>query len=66
MMVTPDQFRDNYTFLAPVDYMENYIDILLPTGTTVTIDGEVLTEAFTEIGASGWSVVFLTDMRREW
>jgi hypothetical protein len=57
MMVTPEQFRENYTFLAPVDYLQNYADILIPTGATVTIDGEAITDSPIAIGTSGWSVV---------
>jgi len=57
MMVTPQQFRKQYTFLAPVDYDKNYADVLVPDGATVTLDGAPLTGAPTAIGATGWSVV---------
>ena len=57
MEVTPEQFRKQYTFLAPTSYLENYADILLPAGATATLDGKPLTGAPTAIGASGWSIV---------
>ena len=31
-LVTPDQFRRQYTFLAPTSYVENYADILVCRG----------------------------------
>ncbi len=57
MIVTPEQFRKQYTFLAPVDYMANYADIVVPDGATVTIDGSLISGTPTPIGSSGWSVV---------
>jgi hypothetical protein len=59
MEVTPEQFRKDYTFLAPVDYMENYADVLLPNGANVVLDGKPITVTPTAIGASGWSTVRL-------
>jgi hypothetical protein len=56
MMVTPEQFRRRYTFLAPPDYLENYADIVLPDGTNVTLDGSPASGAPEPIGSSGWSV----------
>jgi hypothetical protein len=57
MMVTPQQFRKTYTFLAPVDYETNFADILLPSGANVMLDGAALTGAPQAIGATGWSIV---------
>ena len=57
MEVTPQQFRRQYTFLAPVSYLENYADILLPMGATALLDGKPLTGAPKVIGTSGWSIV---------
>ncbi len=59
MEVTPEQFRKEYTFLAPVDYMENYADVLLPNGASVLLDGKAISVAPTAIGGSGWSTVRL-------
>lgn len=57
MMVTPQQFRSSYTFLAPVDYETNFADILLPDGATALLDGAALSGAPQAIGATGWSIV---------
>jgi hypothetical protein len=57
MEVTPEQFRKQYTFLAPTTYLQNYADILIPTGATVTLDGKPLTGTPEAIGTSSWSLV---------
>ncbi|HEY3665642.1 MAG TPA: IgGFc-binding protein [Polyangiaceae bacterium] len=57
MEVTPQQFRKQYTFLAPTSYLENYADILLPAGASAMLDGKPLTGTATPIGTGGWSVV---------
>jgi len=57
MQVTPAQFRKEYTFLAPVDYLENFADVLIPEGATVTLDGAPLSVPPTRIGNSEWSFV---------
>lgn len=54
MEVTPEQFRQDYTFLAPTDYLENYADVVLPDGAMVTVDGGTAMGAPTAI-ADGWS-----------
>jgi hypothetical protein len=60
MEVTPKQFRKEYTFLAPTDYMENYADVLLPDGAAVMLDGKAVTAAATPITGSGWSSMRIT------
>ncbi len=57
MEVTPKQFRQQYTFLAPADYKENFADVLVPMGATVLLDGMPLTTAPTPIGDSTWGFV---------
>ena len=53
MMVTPEQFRESYTFLAPTDYDANFADVLIPASATeVLIDGMAVTA--TEEVAPGW------------
>ncbi|HEX3695857.1 MAG TPA: IgGFc-binding protein [Polyangia bacterium] len=54
MEVTPQQFRKQYTFLAPADYLENFADILVPRGATVVLDGAPLTDVPTPIGGGDW------------
>ena len=56
LLVTPEQFRRDYTFLAPSDYDSNYADILVPDGATATLDGSPLAGSGDAIGASGWSL----------
>jgi hypothetical protein len=55
MEVAPEQFRQDYTFLAPTDYLENFADVILPTGAAVTLDGSPLSAPTQPIGNSEWS-----------
>jgi hypothetical protein len=57
MEVTPAQFRKQYTFLAPADYLQNFADILIPRGAAVTLDGMPLTQTPTAIGRGDWGFV---------
>jgi hypothetical protein len=57
MEVTPAQFRKQYTFLAPADYLQNFADILIPRGAAVTLDGVPLTQTPTAIGRGDWGFV---------
>ena len=57
MEVAPKQFRQKYTFLAPVDYQENFADVVFPTGAMVLLDGKPLAEAPIAIPGSTWSFV---------
>jgi hypothetical protein len=52
-----EQYRDTYVFLAPDDYDVNYVNIMAPPGTTVTLDEQQVSNSeFTAVGASGISV----------
>jgi len=55
-MVPVEQFRSRYDFLAPVDYEENYADVVVAPGTTLTLDGAPVTATATVLNAS-WSIV---------
>jgi hypothetical protein len=55
-MVTPEQFRKEYKFLAPLDYTQNFADILVPDGAEVTLDGAALTTTPERIADSEWSL----------
>ena len=57
MEVTPAQFRKQYIFLAPADYLENFADILVPRGADVVLDGAPLTTTPTPIGAGDWGFI---------
>jgi hypothetical protein len=47
-----EQYRDRYIFLAPSDYDVSYADVVVPTGTTLMLDGAAVTQAPTAIGAN--------------
>ncbi len=55
MEVTPEQFRKEYTFLAPSDYLENFAEVIIPKGAAVTLDGSPLAVTPEAIGASDWT-----------
>jgi hypothetical protein len=57
MEVTPEQFRKQYTFLAPVDYLESFADILVPMGAAVVLDGAPLVQVPTPIGSGAWGFI---------
>lgn len=61
--VAIEQFRKNYVFLAPDDYDKSFVDIVLPTGANITLDGTPLGGSPTAIGATGFQLlrVPLTD-----
>jgi hypothetical protein len=51
-----EQYRSKYIFLAPSDYDENYADIVVPPGATLTLDGAPVSASPTTIDAN-FSVV---------
>jgi hypothetical protein len=51
-----DQFRPSYLFYAHNGYLNNYVNVVAPTGTTVTLDGVGLA-GFVAIGGTGYSVL---------
>jgi hypothetical protein len=61
LAVPVDQFRDNYLFHAPINYVTNYVDVVAPTGTTVTLDGAPIT-GWSPIGGSGFSLARVTPL----
>jgi hypothetical protein len=51
------QFRTSYVFVASSTYDANFVNVIAPSGTTVTLDGAAIDAAeFTSIGASGFGV----------
>ena len=50
-----EQYRVKYVFLAPIDYPENYVDVVQPVDATVTLDGAPVNAPVTPIG-SGFGV----------
>ncbi|MFT7578467.1 MAG: hypothetical protein ACI9MR_000125 [Myxococcota bacterium] len=52
-----EQFRKDYVFLTPDQYVSDYINIIAPVGATVVLDGNPLPAAnFTAIPGSSWLV----------
>ncbi len=51
-VVAVEQFRGSYVFLAPDDYEESYINVVAPTGTSLTLDGAPVTQTATPVGGS--------------
>lgn len=55
--VPQEQYRNNYMFHAPTNYEINYVNITAPTGSTIVLDGAVVSaSAFQPIGASGYGI----------
>ncbi len=52
------QFRQDYIVLTPTEYVEDYMNIIAPTGTTVTLDGRPI-GGLLPMGNSGFSTVQL-------
>ena len=46
-----EQYRDKYLFLAPTDYDVNFVDVVVPMGATLMLDGAAVTQAPTAVGA---------------
>ncbi len=58
LAVPTEQFRNQYTFLAPDNYAQSYVNVVAPIGTTVSLDGAALDRsAFTPIGDSGYAAL---------
>ncbi|HVJ20033.1 MAG TPA: IgGFc-binding protein, partial [Polyangiaceae bacterium] len=57
MMVAPEQFRKEYTFLAPVDYVDSYADVIITAGADITLDGAAQALLQTPIEGSEWAYV---------
>jgi hypothetical protein len=51
-----EQYRTKYVFLAPNDYVENYIDVVSPSGTTLSLDNANVTTAPLPIGSTAYQV----------
>ena len=62
LILTPPvgQFRDEYVFLSPNKYLEDYINIVAPIGAQVNLDGSnVGQNNFKTIGNTGYMVARL-------
>lgn len=55
--IPTEQYRVAYTFLAPTTYTHNFVNIVAPAGTAITLDGATVPAGeFQPIGGSGYSV----------
>jgi len=52
-----EQYRTKYVFLAPIDYTENYVVIIAPSGAAVSIDGSPTTATPAPVGSTGYEVI---------
>ncbi len=55
LAVATPQFRSSYQFSAPQSYYQNWVNVIAPTGATVTVDG-VTVAGYSAIGGSGYQV----------
>ncbi|MEZ4371226.1 MAG: IgGFc-binding protein [Polyangiaceae bacterium] len=52
-----EQYRLEYTFLAPTTYTYNFVNVVAPPGANITIDGTAIDQGrFSPIGNSGFNV----------
>jgi hypothetical protein len=51
MATAVEQYRTRYVFLAPLDYDYSFVDVVLPKGTKLTLDGKEIFVKFEPIGA---------------
>jgi hypothetical protein len=49
------QYRNNYLFFAATSWQANFVDIVAPAGTQVSVDGQGVAN-FSPIGATGYAV----------
>jgi len=55
-MVAVEQYRTKYVFLAPDDYDTSFVDVVAPSGSTLTLDGPPLSTPLTPVGTGGFGV----------
>lgn len=57
LSVPTEQFRKEFIFLTPNSYLEDYVNVVAPTGAVVQLDGQTVAPAqFATVGASGHGV----------
>ena len=60
LSVPVEQYRASYVFLTPTNFVEDYINVIAPSGATVTLDGNSLpASAFESIGSGTYKVARL-------
>lgn len=58
LAIPTDQFRTEYSFLAPSTYTESFVNVTAPMGASVMLDGRAVT-GFTPVGSTGYGVARL-------
>jgi len=56
LAIPTQQFRGEYVFVASSTFDANFVNVISKAGSTVTLDGAVITDTFTPIGSSGYQV----------
>ncbi|MBL8786845.1 MAG: IgGFc-binding protein [Deltaproteobacteria bacterium] len=57
LLIPLEQYRTDFVVLAPAEYAANYINVTVPTGASVQVDGEDIPPGFfTLIGSGEYSV----------
>ncbi len=57
LLIPVEQYRTDFVILTPAEYAENYINVTVPTGASVEVDGEEIPPGFfTIIGSGEYSV----------
>lgn len=53
-VVATEQFQDEYIFLAPPDYDQNFVNVVAPMGAEIELDGAAIPNgSFAAVGGSG-------------
>jgi len=56
LAVAVEQYRKRYVFLAPNDYVKNFVDIVASPGTTITLDGKDVSQHLKSIQGTTYDV----------
>jgi len=61
LSVPVTQYRDDYIFLTPGGYRNDWVTLVAPTGTEIEFDGATVPAGdFTPVGSSGYSVAYVS------
>jgi hypothetical protein len=63
LAVPYEQYRTGAVILTPAEYEDNYINITVPTGASVTLDGEEIPPGYFELVGSGTYSVYRTRLK---
>ena len=57
LAVPVTQYLEEYVFLTPEDYAQDYVNIVSQQATSITLDGVPVTDAKHGVGQSGWTLI---------